>query len=60
MLNPNSDLEKAVLAKLQAHGLTLNSEWNKIENCLNHCVSKTKCINTAKELIKNNDRPGGK
>ncbi len=44
------ELENAIIGKLGAEGLSIGSEWNKIEECLSRVIAKTKCIEVARNL----------
>ena len=41
------ELEIAVTGKLAAEGLSINSDWDKIEKCLSRVIARTKCIKIA-------------
>lgn len=43
-------LKISVIAKLAAEGLTLRSDWHKIEQCLSKCVMPSRLIEAAREL----------
>lgn len=46
----HEELENAVIGKLAAEELSIDSDWNKIEKCLSRVIAKTKCIKIAKYL----------
>ena len=43
-------LENKVLAKLKAEGLTIQSPWTDIKECLSKTVAPDFCIRTARAL----------
>jgi hypothetical protein len=50
-------LQTAVVNKLAASGLTVESPWNEIADCLAPVCSPTSCIEAAKAMRQNNEHP---
>ena len=48
--NAAAKLNAAVIAKLHAEGLTIDSPWSEIEACLAQVVSPTACVKAAREM----------
>ena len=46
-----AELDRAVIGKLGADGLTLDSSYKEIIACLSNCVSSIKCIATVNKLL---------
>lgn len=51
------DLEGKILAKLRAEGLTIQSPWIDIKECLSKTVAPDLCIKTAKNLKMTDNKP---
>lgn len=47
-----AELDRAVLGKLGADGLTLDSDYHEIINCLSGCVASNKCIASVDRMLK--------
>ena len=60
MNDSNKFLEEAVLGKLAAEGLSIDSSWDKIEKCLSRIIAKTKCIKVARYLKYEKKKKGKK
>jgi hypothetical protein len=53
-VSTEQEINEAVLGKLEAEGLSIDSPWEKIEACLSETVRPDLCILTARRLREKN------